>query len=63
MSSTLENLSDEILMIIFKYSGNVITIIRTFIGLNQRINHILIDKRLHLLTDFLFTKIHDEYYT
>jgi hypothetical protein len=59
MSSTLENFNDEILMIISKYFSNVITIIRAFIGLN----HTLIDKRLHLLTDFLFTKIHDEYYT
>ena len=53
MSSTFETLPDEILMIIFQYSGDVHTILRTFLGINQRINRILIDKRLHLLIDYL----------
>ncbi|CAF2703371.1 unnamed protein product [Rotaria sp. Silwood2] len=53
MPSTLEMLSDEILMIILQYSGNVYNIFRTFSGLNKRLNNILIDRRLHLFTDFL----------
>ncbi|CAF3942968.1 unnamed protein product [Rotaria sp. Silwood1] len=53
MSSTFETLPDEILMIIFRYSGDVHTILRAFLGLNQHLNRILIDKRLHLLTDIL----------
>ncbi|UJR16990.1 hypothetical protein I4U23_003888 [Adineta vaga] len=52
-SSTFEMLSDEILMIIFQYSGNVTSIFRTFSRLNQRLSRILVDRRLHLLTDFL----------
>ena len=51
---TFETLPDEILMMIFRYSGTVYNIFRTFSGLNQRLNRILIDIRLHLLTDFLF---------
>jgi hypothetical protein len=54
MSSTFETLSDEIIMIIFQYSGDVYTIFRTFLGLNQRLNNILIDKRLHLFADLLY---------
>ncbi|CAF1102857.1 unnamed protein product [Rotaria sp. Silwood1] len=57
--STFETLPDEILMIIIRYCGNIYRIFRTFSGLNQRINNILIDKRLHLLTDFLFMDIDD----
>jgi hypothetical protein len=53
-SSTFETLPDEILMIIIRYSGDIFTIFQAFSGLNQRINNILIDKRMHLLTDFLF---------
>ena len=59
MSSTFETLSDEILMIIFPYSGDAYTIFRTFLGLNQRLNSILIDKRLHLFADFLYIKTND----
>ncbi|CAF0985825.1 unnamed protein product [Adineta steineri] len=66
MSSTLETLPDEILMIIFQYSGDVSTILQTFSGLNQRLNRILIDRRLHLLGDYLSIKKHhissDDYY-
>ncbi|CAF0820318.1 unnamed protein product [Adineta ricciae] len=53
MSSNFETLPDEILMLIFQYSGDVHSIFRTFLGLNHRLNQILIDKRLHLLTDYL----------
>jgi hypothetical protein len=62
MSSTFEQLPDEILMIIFQYFGNVYTIFQTFLGLNQRLNNILIDKRLHLFTDFLCINVRDDYY-
>ena len=51
--STFETLSDEILMIIFRYSENVTSTFRTFSGLNQRLNRILVDRRLHLFTNFL----------
>ncbi|CAM4828893.1 unnamed protein product [Rotaria magnacalcarata] len=47
-------------MIIIGYSGDAYSITRTFLGLNQRLNCILLDKRLHLLTDFLCIKIVDE---
>ncbi|CAF2950824.1 unnamed protein product [Rotaria sp. Silwood2] len=40
-------------MIIVRYLGNVYSIFHAFSGLNQRFNRILIDRRLHLLTDFL----------
>ncbi|CAF3344996.1 unnamed protein product [Rotaria sp. Silwood1] len=53
MSSTFEALPDEILMIIFQYCGGVYNIFRTFSGLNKRLNSILVDRRLHLFTDFL----------
>ena len=66
MSSTFETLPDEILMIIFGYSDDVCGKFRAFIGLNQRLNNILIDKRLHLLADYLhINKYHvnlDNYY-
>ncbi|CAF1084872.1 unnamed protein product [Didymodactylos carnosus] len=65
-STTFETLPDEILMIILRYSGNVYTIFRTFSGLNQRLNNILVDRHLHLFTDFLYMNIGDtsvdEYY-
>ncbi|UJR13341.1 hypothetical protein I4U23_000359 [Adineta vaga] len=50
-------------MIIFKYCGDVINIFRTFLGLNQRFNQILLDKRLHLLTDILHINIRHDYYS
>jgi hypothetical protein len=53
MSFTFETLLDKILMIILRYSGDVYTIFRTYLGLNQRLNRILLDKRLHLFADFL----------
>ncbi|CAF4324433.1 unnamed protein product [Rotaria sp. Silwood2] len=59
LSSTFETLPDEILMIIIRYSGSIYRMFRTFSGLNQRINNILIDRRLHLLTDFLLMDIDD----
>ncbi|CAF0735669.1 unnamed protein product [Rotaria sp. Silwood1] len=40
-------------MIIFQYCGGVYNIFRTFSGLNKRLNSILVDRRLHLFTDFL----------
>ncbi|CAF0882332.1 unnamed protein product [Rotaria sordida] len=60
MQSTFERLSDEILMIIFSYLDDVVSIFQTFLGLNQRISNILLDKRLHLLTDFLCINIDSE---
>ncbi|UJR13342.1 hypothetical protein I4U23_000360 [Adineta vaga] len=63
MLSRLELLPDEILMIIFKYSGDIINIFRTFLGLNQHFNQILLDKRLHLLTDILHINIRHDYYS
>ena len=54
MSPTFETLPDEILMIIFRYSGDIYTIFRTYLGLNYRLNAILLDKRLNLFSDFLF---------
>ncbi|CAF0796478.1 unnamed protein product [Didymodactylos carnosus] len=66
-SSAFETLSDEILMIIMRYSGNVTSVFRTFSGLNQRFNQILVDRHLHLLTDFLHINIRQSnfnyYYT
>ncbi|CAF1510943.1 unnamed protein product [Adineta ricciae] len=62
MLSTLEILPDEILIMIFTYSGDVITILRAFLGLNRRFNRILLDKRLHLLSDFVQINIRDDYY-
>ncbi|CAF3065235.1 unnamed protein product, partial [Rotaria sp. Silwood2] len=59
MPSTFEMLSDEILMIILEYAGNVYNIFRTFSGLNQRLNKILLDRRLHLFTNFLYIH-HDD---
>ncbi|CAF3934433.1 unnamed protein product [Rotaria sordida] len=61
MSTTFEALPDEILMIILQYSGNVYNIFRTFSGLNKRLNNILVDRRLHLLTDFLYMHYNDKY--
>ncbi|CAF2993297.1 unnamed protein product [Rotaria sp. Silwood2] len=60
MSSVFETLLDEILMIIIRYSGDVCTIFRTFQGLNQRLNNILVDHRFHLFADFLLIDAHDE---
>jgi hypothetical protein len=62
MSSTFEQLSDEILMIIFQYSGNVYIILKTFLSLNQRLNNILMNQRLHLFTDFLHINVRNDYY-
>jgi hypothetical protein len=59
MSSTFETLSDEVLIIIFRCSGDVYGIFRAFLGLNQRLNHVLLDKRSQLLTDFLYIDPHD----
>ncbi|CAF1499585.1 unnamed protein product [Adineta steineri] len=60
MQSTLEELPDEILMIIFGYSDNIYSLFQTFLGLNQRINNILLDKRLHLFINFLSINIDHE---
>ncbi len=57
--STFETLPDEILMIIVRYSGNAYTVFRTYSGLNQRLNNILVDRRLHLFTELLYTNIND----
>ncbi|CAF0987703.1 unnamed protein product [Adineta steineri] len=62
MLCTFETLPDEILMIILPYCGHVVNIFHTFLGLNQRLNQILIDRRLHLLTDFLHVNARDDYY-
>ncbi|CAF1352136.1 unnamed protein product [Rotaria sordida] len=62
MLSTFETLPDEILMIILKYCGDAYTILKIFLGFNQRLNMILTDKRLHLLTDFLHINVRDDYY-
>ncbi|CAF4146166.1 unnamed protein product [Rotaria sordida] len=62
MLSTFETLPDEILMVILKYCGDAYTILKIFLGFNQRLNMILIDKRLHLLTDFLHINVRDDYY-
>ncbi|CAF4196591.1 unnamed protein product, partial [Adineta steineri] len=53
LPSTFEILPDEILMIIFRYSDNVTSVFHMFCSLNQRLNQILVDRRLHLFTDFL----------
>ncbi|CAF1590667.1 unnamed protein product, partial [Didymodactylos carnosus] len=37
----------------------IYTIFRTFSGLNQRLNNILVDRRLHLFTDFLSMNVSD----
>jgi hypothetical protein len=63
MSSTFETLSDEVLLIIFRCSANVFGIFRAFLGLNQRLNHILLDRRSHLLADFLYINTHDITFT
>ncbi|CAF1487460.1 unnamed protein product [Adineta steineri] len=60
MQSTLEELPDEILMIIFGYSDDIYSLFQTFLGLNQRINNILLDKRLHLFINFLCINIDHE---
>ncbi|CAF4331602.1 unnamed protein product, partial [Adineta steineri] len=62
MLCTFETLPDEILMIILPYCGHVVNIFQAFLGLNKRLNHILIDRRLHLLTDFLHVNARDDYY-
>jgi hypothetical protein len=63
MSSTFETLSEEVLLIIFRCSANVFGIFRAFLGLNQRLNHILLDRRSHLLADFLYINTHDITFT
>ncbi|CAF1417393.1 unnamed protein product [Adineta ricciae] len=57
MSLTFECLPDEIIM---KFSGDVFDILRMYLSLNERFNHILLDQRLHLLTDFLHINLHHE---
>lgn len=59
LSSTFETLPDEVVMIILRYSGSIYAIFRTFSGLNQRLNNILVDRRLHLFTDFLSMHVSD----
>ena len=62
MESTLEMLPNEILMVIFSYAGDVSVQLRTFLGLNQRLNRVVTDQCLHLLTYFLRTiGSHDNY--
>lgn len=67
MKSNFETLPDEILIIIFSYIDNVYEKFKAFIGLNQRLNNILIDQRLHLLTNFLHIdrndKVIEKYYS
>ncbi|CAF1241576.1 unnamed protein product [Adineta ricciae] len=57
--STLETLPDEILMIIIRYSGDAHSLFRTYSGLNQRFSSILIDRRLHLFSELLYTTVDD----
>ncbi|UJR32303.1 hypothetical protein I4U23_019767 [Adineta vaga] len=58
--STFETLPDEIILIIFKYVNEIYFLFHTFLGLNQRLNSILLDKHLHLLPKFLNIKKHDK---
>ena len=51
--STFEDLPDEILMLIVRYSGEILNILRAFLGLNHRLNSILVDRRLDLLTNYV----------
>ncbi|CAF0759762.1 unnamed protein product [Adineta ricciae] len=57
--STLETLPDEILLIIFQYFNDIYFLFHTFLGLNQRFNHILLDKQIYLLAKLINIKKHD----
>ena len=61
-SLTFESLPNEIFIIIFQYFGDVCQVFRAFLGLNQRLNDVLLDKRSHLLTDFLCIHPRNDYY-
>ncbi|CAM2722605.1 unnamed protein product [Rotaria socialis] len=47
-------------MIILRYCRNAYTIFRTFSGLNQRFNNVLVDRRLHLFNDVLYENTNDK---
>ena len=61
-SLTFESLPNEIFIIIFQYFDDVCQVFRAFLGLNQRLNDVLLDKRSHLLTDFLCIHPRNDYY-
>ena len=50
--STFETLPNEFIMMILRYSGNAYSVCRAFCDLNQCLNNILVDRQLHLFTDF-----------
>ncbi|CAF1295423.1 unnamed protein product [Adineta ricciae] len=56
MFSTLETLSDDVLVVICQYTGNISTIFQTFFNLNQRLNDILL-KKLPFALRHLFSQI------
>ncbi|CAF0935483.1 unnamed protein product [Adineta ricciae] len=45
MSLAFERLPDEIIMSVMEFSGDVFDILRIYLGLNERFNHILLDQR------------------
>ena len=58
-SFNFETLPGEALMIVLQYSGNAHTVFRTYSGLKQRLNDILVDRCLQLLTGFLYMSASD----
>ncbi|CAF4120260.1 unnamed protein product, partial [Adineta steineri] len=47
-------------MILIEYSGDIHIVLRTYLGLNQRLNNILLDYRSHLLTRCLQLTVGNE---
>ncbi|UJR12442.1 hypothetical protein I4U23_016618 [Adineta vaga] len=50
---TFENLSDELILMIMEYAGDISIVLRTYFGLNQRFNNIILDRRSYFLTQFM----------
>ena len=57
---TFESLSDELIMMIMEYSGVIHNVLRTYFGLNQRLNNIILDGRSHMLIRFTHLIVTDE---
>lgn len=60
--SNLEILPNEVVASIFEYCGDVTSIMQSFLGLNERFNHLVLDQHLHLLTNYLSLKPLKKYY-
>ncbi|UJR29640.1 hypothetical protein I4U23_017188 [Adineta vaga] len=57
---TFESLSDELILMIMEYSGDISNVLRTYFGLNQHFNNIIFDNYSSFMIRFLHMIVPDK---